>query len=238
MSFTKNRIVAVGTGAVIVMALGATGATAAQLITSADIKNETITTSDVMNGSLTGADLATGGITGTDLKDGSVVLNDLSPGTQSILRPKTGTTGVKVDVLAGDKTITNIGGPINANHTDLETGVTLPAGTYLVTVDGDFEANTAAADPSVDVYPQLSLWLDLDDSGTFTWQNGEGSISPNALMPDAANRHISTSGSTVIELTTSTYVGLVAFGYDSAQGTARSGEIDVIKATVTATPLR
>lgn len=238
MSFIKNRIVAVSTGAAIVVALGATGATAARLITSADIKNETITTSDVKNGSLTGADVATGGITGTDLKDGSVVLNDLSPGTQSILRPKTGTSGVKVADLANDTAIAHIGGPINANHTDLDTGVTLPAGTYLVTVDGDFESATAAADPSIDVYPQLSLWLDLDGNGSFTWQNGEGDISPNALMPDAANRHISTSGSTVIELTEPTYVGLVAFGYDSNQGDARSGEINVINATLTTTPLR
>jgi hypothetical protein len=227
MKVVNNRIAAVALGATIVVGIGATGATAARLITSGDIKNETITTLDVRNGSLTGH----------DLRDGSIVLSDLSSRARANLNP-TGTGGVKVATLDGTTAIADIGGPINANSTDLDTGVTLPAGTYLVTVDGSFESDTAAAPDSADVYPQLSLWIDANGDDSFSWQNGEGDISPNALMPTAAKRHISVSGSTVVTLTKSTYVGLRAFGYDSNQGSARSGEIDVIDATITATPLR
>ncbi|TWH01477.1 hypothetical protein L615_001800000210 [Nocardioides sp. J9] len=252
MSNFSSRVAAVAVGSAILVTLGATGATAAKLITSAQIQNGTIRSIDVKDGSLvggdvrdgsiTGADLRNGSVTSADIKDGAVRLADLSQAAKDALTGAApavpeGVTGVEVATLDAPVVVDKIGGPINANNTDLDLGFELPAGTYLVTVDGAFLSDVAAQDPDVDVYPQLSLWLDKSGDGAFQWQNGEGSISPNALMPTAADRHISVSGSTVITLDAPTRVGLLAFGYDGQQGTARSGEIKVSEATLTATPL-
>lgn len=246
MSIVRNRITAVAVGATIVVALGASGAVAAKLVTSRDIKDGTIRSVDIATGGVTGSDirdgsvgtfdLRDGSVSSADIRDGSVGLADLSTQAKSALAPSEGLAGVSVDTLGAPLAITAIGGPINDNNTDLETGLTLPAGRYLVTVDGAFESATSVAD-AIDVYPQLSLWIDRNGDDAFKWQDGEGDISPNALMPDAANRHISVSGSTIIELDDETYVGLLAFGYASDQSSARSGEIDVKAATITATPL-
>jgi len=222
MSVWKSRTVAVAVGATIVVGLGASGSVAAGLITSKDIKNETIKSKDIKDGT----------IKGKDVKDGTLEVTDLAPAAKTTLT--TGVGGVRVATLAADKTITKIGGPINANNTNLDTGLTLPAGKYLVTVDGAFES--AVAGGAVDVFPQLSLWLDKDGNGAFSWQT-EGDISPNATMPTAANRHITVSGRSVITLTAPTKVGLLAFGYAGDQSDARSGEIKVTDATITATPL-
>jgi len=133
--------------------------------------------------------------------------------------------------LTAPKVITTIGGPINDGYTDLVTNVALAAGTYLVTIDAAFDSAVDAADPSVEVYPQVSLWIDRDGDNDFTWQD-EGDISPNAVMPVAKNRHVSSSGITQITLTEPTEIGLVAHGYTSTQGSERSGEINVVRAVL------
>lgn len=220
MSVLNSRTAAVALGASIIVGLGATGAMAANLITNSDIQPESIT--------------------GSRIKNGSLSVQDFTPATDKVFRNTTGTTGVKVATLANTTAIANIGGPINANNTNLGTGVTLAAGKYLVTVSGDFENNTAATDDAVDTYPQLSLWLDHNNNGDFEWNapKPEGDISPNATMPHAKGRHISVSGTTVITLDKTTKVGLIGFGYNSDGSAARGGDIDVTNATITATPLR
>lgn len=135
--------------------------------------------------------------------------------------------------LAEAKTITTIGGPINTNFTNLDTKITLAAGTYVVNVSGSFISDQAAAAGSPDVYPQLSLWLDKNKDNQYSWQT-EGDISPNALMPRAKNRHISVSGTSILVLTEATDVKLLAFGYDADQQSNRSGEIKVDRAVITA----
>ncbi|WGX99125.1 hypothetical protein [Nocardioides sp. L-11A] len=224
MSVWKSRTIAVAVGATLVVGLGASGSVAAGLITSKDIKNNTITSKDIKNGA----------IKAKDVKDGSLEVADLAPTAKAALT--TGVGGVQVATLAADTTIAKIGGPINDNNTNLNTGLTLPAGKYVVTVDGAFESAVASSS-AADVFPQLSLWLDKNGDNKFRWQDGEGDISPNALMPTAKNLHISVSGTTVLTLTQPTRVGLLAFGYASDQSEARSGEIKVIDATLTATPL-
>jgi hypothetical protein len=154
---------------------------------------------------------------------------DGKDGKDGVVRPVS-------DSLAAPMAITNIGGPINDRYTDLGTGVTLPAGTYIVTVDAAFES-AQAGDPAVEVYPQVSLWIDRDHDGLFDWKKNEGDISPNAIMPVANNRHISASGVTQVTLIEETFVGLVAHGYTSTQGSERSGEIDVVRAVVGALPV-
>ncbi|TNM48252.1 hypothetical protein FHP29_01705 [Nocardioides albidus] len=241
MSVWKSRTAAVAVGATIAVGLGASGSVAADLITSKDIKNETIRSKDVKDGTLKGKDVKDGALTGADLTDGSIGLADLAPAARSGAAPGIGINGTEVATLADDVVIAKIGGPINDNNTDLHTALTLPAGQYLVTVDGAVESSADAVAPMIDVFPQLSLWLDKNGDGEFRWQDGEGDISPNTLMPAVKNRHRSISGTTVITLTATTKVGLLAFGYASDQSAARSGDqpdaIKVTSATLTATPL-
>lgn len=222
--------------------------------------------SEIQGNSIAQQDIGPGGVSGSDgpgdaeLQAGTVGKKDLSAnlltwlGQQAGQGPK-GDKGDKGDdgeagapgkdgvftlqasSLAAPKPVEHIGGPINDNATNLGVDLTLPAGSYVVTVDGAFSSDAAAADPSVDVWPQLSLWLDRNGDGAFRWQDGEGDISPNALMPTKADRHIWVHGTTVVTLDTETKVGLLGFGYTSTQGSERSGEIDVVRATLTATPL-
>lgn len=131
--------------------------------------------------------------------------------------------------LAAPVAIAKIGGSIREDYTDLDTGVTLIQGTYVVTVDAAFES-AQVGDREVEVYPQVSLWTRTPDG---VLMDDESSISPNAIMPVAANRPISTSGITRVTVTEDdTHLGLVAFGYASTEGGER--EINVVRAVVTA----
>lgn len=142
----------------------------------------------------------------------------------------------------------NIGNSINTNNTNLNVGFDLPAGTYEVTVEGEFiiplapdttiaQCGAGVAVPDgVDIWPQLSLWIDVNANGTFEWQAGEGDISPNAQMPDCTDRHISVSGTTILTLTTGTYVGLLGHGYAAPAG-VYNGIITARNARLIATPV-
>ena len=104
-----------------------------------------------------------------------------------------------------------------------------------MTVDAAFMSASDSTTPDVEVYPQVSLWIDRNDDGEFMWEQQEGDISPNAIMPKAKKRHINASGITQVTITEdNTYVGLLAFGYTSTQGSERSGEINVTRAVISA----
>lgn len=224
MSALRSRTAAVVAGSLVVVALGATTATAGRLVGSKDIAKDAVTSKAIKNGTVKKKDLGkslqkkidAAGVAGKDGKDGVVA--------------------IQTATLAKPAAIEKIGGPINDNNTNLNTSVTLQPGTYLVNVSGSFSSSTAYAG-TAEVHPQLSLWLDRDADGKFDWKKDEGSISPNALMPVGKNRHVSTSGQTVITLTAATKVGLVAHGYASDESAARSGEINVDQAVLSATKL-
>ena len=163
---------------------------------------------------------------GTDGKDGS----DGEDGQDGVFN-------LQAEALGSDVAIANIGGAINERNTNLGVGFDLAPGKYLISVNGAFESTSNASDPAVDVWPQLSLWIDRNHDGAFQWQASEGDISPNSLMPTVKDRHRSVSGTSVIEVDEETHVGLLAFGYTSTQGSERSGEIKVVDATITATPI-
>lgn len=264
MSLLGNRFTAVVAGAAVIATIGATGAVAADMITGKDIQDGSISNKEFVqgirayNGSTRNrADANTTRTMEHATKIGELENTDPVPGpagpagADGAVGPvgpagpqgPVGTPGADAVIaphmamLTAPKTIANVGGPINTNNTNLDTGFTLPAGKYLITVDGAFMSAVASSTPDVDVYPQLSLWLDKSGDGAFQWQEGEGDISPNALMPDAADRHISTSGRTIVTLDAETNVGLFGFGYTATRGSERSGEIDVVSAMLTATPL-
>jgi hypothetical protein len=130
--------------------------------------------------------------------------------------------------------ITTIGGGYSTELQD--TNVYLPAGDYLVAVYGAFEYPEGTEVPEGVAYPQLILWSnDADDAVA----RDNGGMSPNALMPGAAQRHISVDGTTMVHVGASGEVlSLRAFGYDEDPATARfDGKINVVDAVITATPV-
>ncbi len=263
MNAMRSRTAAVVAGALVVVGLGATTATAGKLVGSKDIAKEAVASKHIKDGSIKKKDLSAGinkalgqsgeqgpagpageqgpagpageqgpagpaGPAGEQGPAGPAGV-DGADGADAAVNVTTATLGAKV-------TVAKIGGPINDNNTNLNTGFTLQPGTYVVSVSGAFENNTAAAS-DVAVHPQLSLWLDKDGDGAFRWQDGEGDISPNTLMSKPVGRHVSVSGTTVITLTEATPVGLLAHGYAEDQSSAGSGEIDVVNAVLTATKI-
>ncbi len=233
----RKNVAAVAAGALIIVGLGATGAVAGQMVGSKQIKEDAVKSRHI--------------------NDGAVKEKDLSKSVQSKLAA-TGEKGDKGDkgdageqgpagpagqveifhqAMAAGTKIANVGGSINTNNTNLNTQLTLAPGTYLVTVDGSFFADEAELGGDAVIYPQISLWIDKNGDNEFRWQDGEGDISPNAVLPKTAERHIAVSGNTVITLTEETKVGLLAFAYTSTQNDEGAGKITVDKALITATKI-
>jgi hypothetical protein len=147
----------------------------------------------------------------------------------------------RTTVLAASATpadIAKIGGPIAANGTKLSIDLVAPAGKYLVNLGGQIDRKVTAATPDKQTQPQLSLWRDADNDGVFEWQAGEGSISPNATIPDTKDRSVTVAGQTVITLEAETHLKVIAFGYNNDTSAAGGGELAVSDATLVLTPLR
>ena len=126
-----------------------------------------------------------------------------------------------------------IGGSIAADHDDMPGAtLSLPAGDYLVQVYGAFQIpDLTPADGidcdlfGVDIWPQLTFWMDEDGGTVGEYDGGEGIISPNVLMPNCNGRHANVSGEIVISPDVATSVGLVGFGYNSDGSDEGTGEI-------------
>lgn len=146
---------------------------------------------------------------------------------------------VYVDAITAPVVIDKIGGPIATNGTKLSAvDLLLPAGTYILQVSGQVDRTTAAADPGKQTQPQLSLWFDGNNDDVFQWQTGEGSISPNGIIPDTKDRSVTVNGQTVKTLTQPTHVKLLAFGYNADTSASGGGELTVSAAMVSATPVK
>lgn len=193
-------------------------------------------------------------IQGWQIKDGTLYGADLNPAlipwfTNTYnntvgfpaLRPDVTRAVNTVNVLAASadpQEIGAIGGPIAANGTQLSPDLVVPPGKYLVTVSGQIDRTVAASDPGKATQPQISLWFDNDNDGVFEWQDGEGSISPNGTIPDAKNRSVTVSGTTVVTITEETHAKLIGFGYAVDGSGAGSNELTVANATLVLMPLR
>jgi hypothetical protein len=237
-------------------------------VTGYQIVDGSTTGVDVKDGTLTGADAADGSFTGVDVKDGSINSNDLSTSLYNLLYAvpnNSVTTGKMADGAATESklgadvqtklndqrqklyadaidapvVVAKVGGPIATNGTKLDdVDLVLPAGTYIVQVSGQIDRTTAVADPGKQTQPQLSLWFDNNNDGTFEWQTGEGSISPNGLIPDTKGRSVTVNGQTLVTLDAATHVKLLAFGYNADTSSAGGGELTVSSAMVSAIPVK
>ena len=74
----------VAIGAVVVLIVTATTATAAKLITGADIKNNTVASVDIKDGTITSTDIKNNTVASVDIKDGTVSSTDIMNGTIAV----------------------------------------------------------------------------------------------------------------------------------------------------------
>jgi hypothetical protein len=81
MRFRPPTLSGVALGAAVVLIVTATTATAAALITSADIKNNTVASVDIKDGTITSADIKNNIVASVDIKDGTVSSADILNGT-------------------------------------------------------------------------------------------------------------------------------------------------------------
>jgi len=131
--------------------------------------------------------------------------------------------------LAGVASV-NTGGSFNSRATQVGT-VTLPAGSYLVTVSAK-ATPIVQSDPTAQVFPSIHLY-DQPKNPSFAGdvlQVGNGALESGAYT--AADAYYSNSG--VVTLTAATTMYVYAFGYDSNDG---EGTYALDGVTVTATPV-
>jgi len=207
---------------VAVIGIGGT-ATAAHLIGSKDIKNNSVRS--------------------VDLRDGTIKISDLNATTISELRAaagkdgKDGTNGTdgkdgvdgKDATLAANSTsdpaiVQNIGGSfgkftgtVRATKVD---EVSLPAGTYQLTADGFFHSTAATSGLT-----RMQLAVRVDD-GT-DWGKDLGTCFTDATSP-LANREATCSSTRVVTLDAPTTVQVFAFGYADDQGSFDSGKFAAV----------
>jgi hypothetical protein len=109
----------VALGAVVVLIVTATGATAAALITSADIKDGTIKSVDINDGEVKSADINGGAVASSELKDGEVKSADINGGAVASSELKDNSVA-SADILDGTLTLTDIN---NATEQELRAGI-------------------------------------------------------------------------------------------------------------------
>ena len=137
----------------------------------------------------------------------------------------TGPSGVQaVATVTGSATLPAIGGSWSAGHADVK-DISLPAGTYLVTVTGDFYRTAAST-----ATPVLQIQLNGGDrqltgyTGAFPYDPAEavGAVDgvPNGLEQTAVAEGI-------ITLTTASTLSVDAFGYNPNRSGDGGGDFGV-----------
>jgi hypothetical protein len=207
----NNRFALVALVVVALFAIGTTGATAARLIGSKDIKDNSVKSRDLRDGTITTQDLDAATI--AELKGSPV-----TPAPAPVQTP----LGAQ---LAANSTsdvteVANIGGSFGkftatVRATKLDE-VTLPAGTYQLSADGFFHSTVATSGLT-----RLQLAIRVDD-GT-DWGQDLGTCFTDAASP-LADREATCSSTRVVTVAAPTAVEVFAFGYADDQGSADSGK--------------
>jgi hypothetical protein len=86
MGIRPPTLSGVAIGAVVVLIVTAATATAAALITSADIKDGTIKSVDIKNEEVKSADINAGAVATSEIKDGTIALSDLNAGAKATVK--------------------------------------------------------------------------------------------------------------------------------------------------------
>lgn len=139
------------------------------------------------------------------------------PGTPGVKGDKgdPGTSGVvnaTTHDLSGLASVAT-GGGFNANSSEVGSGVSLEAGTYLVTLNA--KATPRASGDTAQIFPQFFVYNQVKNSN-FT--GDLFNVGSGALEPDGTNHDSYYSGVSVITLDSATTLHVYAFGYDSDSG--------------------
>ncbi|WP_193612143.1 hypothetical protein [Nocardioides lijunqiniae] len=118
--------------AVVLVAAMAGGATAAKMITGKQIKNNTVTTKDIKNNNLTSKDVRNSTLTGGDVKDNSLSGADVANGSVSAADLAADAKNEVRTSDLGDSNLVTCADNGLSNCLAI-TGLSLPAGTWLVT---------------------------------------------------------------------------------------------------------
>jgi hypothetical protein len=211
IKFINNRLALIGIVVVALFAIGTSGATAAHLIGSRDIKDGTIKSRDIKDGTIKTRDLNAATIAA--LKGQPAAAQ--APAPQAPLGAKLG-----ADSTSGVVVVDNIGGSfgkftgtVRATKVD---EVTLAGGTYQLTADGFFHSTEATSGLT-----RLQLAVRVDD-GT-DWGQDFGTCFTGAASP-LADREATCSTTRVVTVHGPTTVQVFAFGYADDQGSADSGK--------------
>lgn len=207
--FLNNRLALVALVVVALFAIGTAGATAAQLINSKDIKDNSIKS--------------------RDLRDGTIQTKDLNAATVEALKgPQVAAAPVQTplgaQLVANEASeatvIADIGGSFGkftatVRATKLDE-VALPPGTYQLSADGFFHSTQTTSGLT-----RLQLAVRVDDGSD--WGLDFGTCFTDAASP-LANREATCSSTRVVTLAAPALVEVFAFGYADDQGAEDSGK--------------
>lgn len=131
-----------------------------------------------------------------------------SPGSQG----PSGVVNAVVHDLNGLASVTT-GGSFNTNAAEVGSGVSLSAGTYLVTLNA--KATPRSSGDTAQVFPQFFVYNQVKNS-SFT--GDLFNVGSGALEPDGTNHDSYYSGVSLVTLDSAATLHVYAFGYDSDTG--------------------
>lgn len=237
MSIFRSRALAIGAGATILAVVGSTGAVAAGLVTSKDIKNDSVRSADIKDGNLRMKDLRPGVV--SQIKAGGAVGPEGPAGAEGPEGPQgpVGPIGPEgpqgepgdpaSDVLGSSvvaesfpqTTVTDIGGSFATRATQVGS-FELQPGTYLVSTDGFFITTEATS-------AQTRMQVAVRGVDGSTWGSDLGTCFTGTISA-LANREATCNTTRTVVVEAPTTVNVKAFGYADDQGSADSGKVDVL----------
>jgi hypothetical protein len=115
----KSRTAAVVTGAVVVVGLGTTGATAAGLINSDDIRNNSIAGKDISRNAIGSTELGRSAVKSHHLANGAIGFNDLRPFVQNQVDDNVELDSLRADVDTLTQSNNGVPGQIEGLQTQM-----------------------------------------------------------------------------------------------------------------------
>lgn len=230
-----KKIIAVVALAIMALILSPLGATAAALIGSPEIKDQSVQSVDIAAGGVGASEVRNGSLTGTDMNPNTV--KRFLAGEKAL--QENDAQDARLDDLEAQEpaysasdltTVTTIGGTFGKFPEPRATQIDsfeLAAGKYVVTTEGFFINNAATSGQT-----RMQIAVRVDDETD--WGQDLGTCFTGAISP-LANRESHCSTTRVVELAEDSSVIVYGFGYADDQGSADSGKVDV-KTYLTATP--
>ncbi|HEX2174640.1 MAG TPA: hypothetical protein VHG70_01910 [Nocardioidaceae bacterium] len=211
----KSRTVAVVTGAVVVVGLGTTGATAAGLINSDDIRNNSIAGKDISRNAVGSTELGRSAVKSHHLANGAIGINDLRPFVQNQVNDKAEVNGLKQRVEALEAQVAALmeaeenNGTANTNWAANNGSTIVDANTVTLT-----KSATDSSDATSVEIANLDIPVQAGDKVTFDY-----ALSDGALCTAGAPRVFVETQSVFTDSWTENIGALTQCGVDNGDGT-------------------